>query len=443
MFNEEEKKLEKWKEAIEETKIEPDKLEQAVMKGFQRAQNTKQVKRRPYVKRGVWSAIVAAILLITLVTSIRVSPAFASAVASIPGMEGIVALIQDNKGLQSAINNEHYQEIGVVGESSGVTVVVDGIIADEMNIVLFYTIEYSQNHRSDFIERIQIKGANEEELKWGSISPNYADDYETSMVSTNSLEISFQEPLSTKDIVVEFEIIGGYGETEIIKLPFTIEMDDAESQRFTLNEEIVVEGQSMTIVDIVIGPVRTAIQVQFNPDNTKEIYGFEDLQIVDEKGEVWSSIENGVTASANDYEPDVVTYYLQSNYFEEAQKLFLQFNKMMAMDKSEAYILVDTEKQEILKQPKDARFSNISVIDNEMRMDFQDEKDFYSFPLMLDFIDNDDQLFEISSWSHGRNEELESTIMLELPKEKYKNPIRFEIMGYPSYIQKSVEVKIK
>lgn len=443
MFSKEEKKLREWKETIENTAVEQDELERAIMKGFQRAKNVKQVKRSPYIKRSIWSVVVAAILLITLVTSIRVSPAFASAVASIPGMEGIVALIQDNKGLQSAINNEHYQEIGVVGESSGVKIVVDGIIADEKNIVLFYTIEYRQNHRSDFIERIQIKGAKGEDLKWGGISHNYADDYETSMVSTNSLEISFQEPLLTKDVVVEFEIIGGYGETEIIKLPFTIELDNSESQRFTLNEEVIIEGQSMSIVDIVIDPVRTAIQVQFNPNNTKEIYGFEDLQIVDEKGEVWSSIENGVTASANDYEPDVVTYYLQSNYFEEAQKLFLQFNKIMAMDKSEAYILVDTEKEEILKQPKDARFSNVSVIDNEMRMDFQAEKDFYSFPLMLDFIDNDDHLFEISSWSHGRNEALASTIMLELPKKKYNNPIRFEIMGYPSYIQKSVEIKIK
>lgn len=443
MFNEEEKKLEKWKEKIEETTVEQDKLEQAIMKGFQRAKNVKQIKRRPFVKRSVWSAIVAAILLITLVTSIRVSPAFASAVASIPGMERIVALIQDNKGLQSAINNEHYQEIGVVGKSSGVTIVVDGIIADETNIVLFYTIEYKQNHRSDFINAYHIKAADGEELKLGSISHNYADNYDTSMVSTNSLEINFQEPLSTKDVVVEFEVIGGYGETEMIKLPFTIEIDDAESQTFTLNEEVIVEGQSMKIIDIVIGPVRTAIQVQFDPNNTKEIYGFEDLQIVDETGEVWSSIENGITASSSADKPDIVTYYLQSNYFEEAQKLFLQFNKIMAMDKSEAYIIVDTEKEEILQQPKDARFSNISIKDGEMYIDFRGEKDFYHFPINLDFQDDHGQSFEISSWSTGPDEGVEQKIMLGLPNEKYKNPIKFGIMGYPSYIRKDVEVRIK
>lgn len=440
MFNEEEKKLEKWKEIIEEVPVEQDELEQAIMQGFQRA---KQVKKRPYVKRSVWSVMVAAILLITLVTSIRVSPAFANAVASIPGMEKIVALIQDNKGLQSAIHNEHYQEIGVVGKSSGITVVVDGIIADETNLVMFYTIEYKQNHRSNFVNAYHIKGANGEEVKWGSISPNYADNYETSMVSTNSLEISFQEPLTTKDVVVEFEVIGGYGETEMIKLPFTIEIDDAKSQVFTLNKEVIVEGQSMKIIDIVIGPVRTAIQIEFDPNNTKEIYGFEDLQIVDEKGEVWSSIENGITASYSGTEADVITYYLQSNYFEEPTKLFLRFNKMMAMDKSDAYIIVDTEKEEILKQPKDARFNNISIKGDEMYIDFRGEENFYHFPIKLEFQDDHGRTFEISAWSSGPDTDVAQTLMLELPKEKYKNPIKFGIMGYPSYIQKDVKIRIK
>ncbi|MFJ7935688.1 DUF4179 domain-containing protein [Sporosarcina sp. NPDC096371] len=441
MFNEEDK-LAKWKEEIEKADMPQDELEGAIRQGFQRAQHAKQVKKRPFVKRGLWTAMVAAVLLITFITSIRVSPAFANAVSSIPGMEKIVELVRDDKGLQSAIDNDHYQEIGVSGESSGVKVTVDGIIADEMNLVLFYTIEFRENHKSDVVNHVGIKGANGEDLKWGGISQNYTSDYHDSMISTNSIEIDFQEPLSTKNVVLEFEIIGGNGETEVIKLPFTIDMNDVASKRYTLNEEVIVNGQSMTIEDVTISPVRTAIQVKFDPKNTMKIFGFEDLQIVDEKGKVWSSIANGMTASSDGEKPNVVTYYLQSNYFEKPKHLYLEFGKLMAMEKEEAYLLIDTDKREILKQPKDARFSNLTTLDNHISMDFRGEKNFTHHPFSFDFFDANNDSYSIS-WSGMPSGEMESTLVMEMPEERYKNPVRLAIYGYPSYIEKDVKIKIK
>ena len=105
------------------------------------AKNAPKVKKRPYVRRGVWSAIVAAILLITVVTSIRAIPAFADVVASIPGMEKIVALIQDNKGLQAAIDNEYYQLLNHSIDKDGVTLTLDGAIADEQEMITFLYCE--------------------------------------------------------------------------------------------------------------------------------------------------------------------------------------------------------------------------------------------------------------------------------------------------------------
>lgn len=443
MFKEEENKLRQWKEEIENAGVPQDELEAVIRQGFQRAQLAKKMKKRPVVQRGVWTVVVAAILLIIFATSIRVSPAFANVVASIPGMEKIVALIQDNKGLQSAIDNDHYQEIGVSGESSGIKIVVDGIIVDEKNIILFYTIDFRGNNEIEDIHRIHIKGANGEDLKVGGIHNDYASGYFDNMISTNSLEIDFQEQLSTKNVVLEFEIIGGNGETEVIKLPFTIKKNDVKSKRYVLNEEVIVNGQSMTIEDVTISPVRTAIQVRFDPENTMKIFGFEDLQIVNEKGEVWSSIANGTTASSDGEKPNVVTYYLQSNYFEEPKQLYLEFGKLMALEKEEAYLLIDTDRMQILQQPKDARFSNMTMLDNHISMDFRGEKNFFHYPFSSDFYDANNDYFYTPSWSGSPDGDMESTLVMEMPKESYKSPVKFVIAGYPSYIEKDVKIKIK
>ena len=194
-----------------------------------------------------------------------------------------------------------------------------------------------------------------------------------------------------------------------------------ESKRYALNEEVIVNGQSMTIEDVTISPVRTAIQVRFDPENTMKIFGFEDLQIVDEKGKEWSSIANGTTAFSDGEKPNVVTYYLQSNYFENPKHLYLEFGKLMAMEKEEAYLLIDTDKREILKQPKDARFSNLTVLDNNISIDFRGEENFIHYPFGFDFFDANNDYYSISSTNGSPSGEIESTLGMEMPEEQYKN----------------------
>ena len=446
MFNEEERKLEKWKEEIEKTKITENQLDLAIKQGLDRAKTKQQLKKRPYVKRGLWSAIIAAILLLTLVTSIRVSPAFASAVASVPGLEGIVNLIRDNKGLQSAINNEHYEEIGVSGESSGIKISLDGAIADELNMVLFYTMEFKKSHKNDFIDRFELTDSDGKELKWNSISHNYDEDFDASMKSINSIEVQWQDPLMVEELLLKVHIVETNGEKEVIKIPFITKLSDTKSEKYTLNKEVLIAEQSMVIENVTISPIQTEIQVRFNSENTMEIFGFEDLRLVDERGEVWSSIINGVTSSSR--EPNIVTYFLQSNYFEEPEKLFLQFNKLMAMDKEEAYILIDTEKEEILKQPKVEHFKKVTKENGFLssgkdfvRIDFKGTKGYYHQPF-THYIDADGKSFDIMAGTNNNLEEPNAQIGIEL-EGPYKNPIKLPLSGYPSYINGDVKIQVK
>lgn len=446
MFNEEEKKLEKWKEEIGKTEVTESQLESAIKQGLERAKTKQQLKKRPQLKRGIWSAIIAAVLLITLVTSIRVSPAFASTLASIPGMEGIVSLIQDNKGLQSAINNDHYEEIGVSRESSGIKFSLEGAITDELNMVLFYTTEFKKKHKSDRIEGFELTNSDGKELKWDSISNNYDEEFGTKTKSTNSIEIKLAEPIVVEELLLEVHIIGENGEQEVIKIPFKIEMSNTKSEKYILDKEVLIANQLMIIKNVTISTVQTAIQIEFNSENSMEIFGFEDLRLVDDRGEVWSSIVNGITSSSR--KPNVVTYFLQSNYFEEPEKLFLQFNKLMAMDKEEAYILIDTEKEEILKQPKEEYFKKVTLENGYLssgkefvRIDFKGRKGFYN-QLFNHYIDADGKSFHIMAWSSNDLEATNAQIGIEL-EGPYKNPIKLPLTGYPSYINGDVKIQIK
>ena len=99
VFEEEKKKLEQRKKSIDKIEVPMDKLHSAVRSGFEKAKKERALKRTKIIKRSSWSIVIAAILLISFVTSISVSPVFANKIASIPGMDRIVALIQQDRGL--------------------------------------------------------------------------------------------------------------------------------------------------------------------------------------------------------------------------------------------------------------------------------------------------------------------------------------------------------
>ncbi|WP_201024398.1 DUF4179 domain-containing protein, partial [Sporosarcina koreensis] len=362
-MTEEERKLKKWKEEIEKREGPAERLERAILIGFETAKRNRENKKRGFLKRGLWSTAIAAILILTFITSIRVSPAFANAVSAIPGFSGLVDMIQDNKGIQMAIENEHYQIIGTTGETVRVKVTLEGIITDESSMIAFSTFEYNtKQHPYQYIKGYRILDTNGKEIANDhsfSTSWNPKND----LLLTSTTEIKFDGPVPTEEMILEYQFADDIRDDQVIEtiqIPFKVDLKPVKREQYAVNRTVVVDGQKIHIHSITIGPIKTAVEVEYDAENTKKIFGFEDLRIVDEKGEVWSSIINGVAASGTD-NPDINIFYLQSNFFRETEHLNLQFNKLMAMDKDEAFIIVDTDKKEIVIQPQDGRFSNLKV----------------------------------------------------------------------------------
>lgn len=151
MFEKEEQRLKRLKEQRDQRSIPLSEADQAIRAGFEKAQLEKrQIQKRR--KRMFSSLAVIALLLLTLITSIRVSPAFAQAVASIPGMGKFVELIAMDKGLNAAFQNDYYQEIGETQTISDLRLTIDGVLMDETGIDVFYTIDSKRSVKGLYIK---------------------------------------------------------------------------------------------------------------------------------------------------------------------------------------------------------------------------------------------------------------------------------------------------
>ncbi|WP_313894087.1 DUF4179 domain-containing protein [Psychrobacillus sp.] len=455
MFEEEEKKLEQWKKSIDQVEMPMEKLNDAVRNGFEKAKNERTLKKRIIKKRSVWSLVIAAILLISFVTSISVSPTFAKTVAAIPGMDRVVALIKQDKGLNAAVENDFYQPLNLSQEKNGITVTLDGVIADRKGIIVFYSVHSEEVDLSSlYLKYYEL---------WSGMQPQYRVKINrTIMPLTPKKGMDFFSMYEQIDRVrlkedLSWKVGVQYGDKiENFKIPFTYKPMDVESKDIFVNKEVTIEGQRITVKMLIVDPVRTTVILEENHKNSKKLLSsraFDELKLVDEKGRTWSAMTGNSYKSSP--EGHVWEIPLQESfYFHDPEKLTLSFGKITAMDKEEAYILIDTESEKIIKEPSESIFSNLQVKDGKASFSINSENGIYNF---FKFVDADGKEFAIhykeygpaaypSYYVEGRNikiSENETKFEFEIPTAPFTNPIRLDINQYPSWIEEEVEVEIK
>nr|WP_280518582.1 DUF4179 domain-containing protein [Lederbergia wuyishanensis] len=409
------------------------------MAGFKKAKQ----KKKTNVKKWMITCAAAVIFLSGFFASIRISPAFASYIAAIPGMDRIVEMIVHDKGMLAAVENEYYQEIGISEEKNGVKLTIDGAIADENGIVLFYSLKSEKKYESMWIDKVDLKRLDGKELKQSSWSFGAPHTSEKNSTYQGMIEYFFKEPYEAREFQIDIAV-GASGYSENFKIPFTLK-NIKSVKHLAINKEAMVEGQKINFVDAKISPLRVGIRVKIDPNNTKKLLNFDDLRLLDEKGETWGKIQNGISGSRISENEEIV--YLQSNYFNQPKELYLAFNKIQAIDKDEAYLVVDIEKEKIIKQPKGSQFNPLVTVSGDdiiFKMHTKEEFTYFMFGTPKD-RDGKELISESGFSNFADNEDYqvyEHAINIK-NLHSAKGPISLELSSYPSWITGSEKIKIK
>lgn len=440
MYDKEEEKLASLRKRLDTETLPLERADAAILQGMERAKREKRMSEAKK-KRTIWTIAAAAILILAFATSIRVSPAFASAIAAIPGMEKFVELIEQDKGLGGIIENGYYQAIGASQQQGNHTLTIDGVILDESGMNVYYTIESSES-----LEDIQVNNArlkNTKEIPPYSMSLGGPHDGKSPNRYTDHIEFYFKDQMFFEDLAFGFELSATVsGEEVFFNLPFTVPENSKPSLVFDLDEVTEIEGQKIIVEEVIIHPLRAEIKISLDPSNSMKILQFEDMRLEDEAGNVWGSIMNGFTSTGSLSEGSI-SYLLQSNYFEQPDRLYLRFNAVQALPVEEAYLVVDTEKGELLSGPKDGHFS-MEKADKEEAIfvlsGIQDEAHHYGLTSGIE--DADGKKFYPSSESTSTPEnEIHWTV--EFGTTDYTNPLRLELFAYPNRINGDVKVELK
>src|SRR5690625_2834313 len=262
-----------------------------------------------------------------------------------------------------AVDQDYYETLNLSSETiDGVTFTIDGVIKDTSGLVVFYTIDSEEPRSRLTLDDVQLMDAQGKQLDYSVLSYGKTTEESNGQSVSGIFDYTFDDPLTLDDFELIVDVVGSpydgtieSGFSDTFDISFSLAHDVSNKKTYHLNETRTIDGQQVTFNKVVIQPLRTSVYIEIDPNNTKELLTFEDLHIVDETGERWDRNTIGPTIENLSSHEKVI--HLQSNYFRNPDELYLVADHIQALDKEEAIVEVDLDKERIIQQPPEDRKS--------------------------------------------------------------------------------------
>lgn len=471
-----EKELKALAKEYQEQRV-PENIDDYILKGIQQAKNEvpppeQLVATKGANQYGQWFrrlSVAAAILLLSFILTIRYSPVLAHYVGNIPGFERFVQLVHYDKGLLTALEHEHYQPIGLSDTHHDITFTVDHIIVDEGRIIIFHSVKHEQQNRKYSVTGVSLVNNQGEVVvktaSYGMMSEEGTgrldiafNDLVHAIPERLTLQVQLREKVQVDQLVAPKDSQSGAAETNNVyeaypdttwEISFQVDREKFEglTQTYHINDTLNIDDQKIHVHQVTIFPTQVAIHLEFDEANTMKLLDLSGLSLLDEKGDTWAGISNGISASHLSETEWIV--YLESAYFAYPEELYLQLTEARALPKENAFVTIDLENRALLSAP-DPRLNlrDIQEMADEYQIKLSLQKDDRDslrtyFVVGHHFYDTSGKEYQRvgSSSASGGGDEL-SMISFYIPKEAYEGNIIFPVEQYPSYIDGYSKIKI-
>lgn len=422
-------------------------LNQTMRKGL--LEGKKKYKQALKRKGAYISFLAAACMLILFTVSIRVSPAFASAVREIPVLSKFANLIQYDSLFAEATRKGYLQEVGLSSTSGKSKLTLGSILADEERILLLYSIQgaaITKDNHFDF-ELLDEQGNKLGEVLGGTDLKNYDEALET----YEKVDFRLLDGKTMPEHAVFRASAAGYQ----YEIPFHIDRERFAGQKevIEVNKTVEVDGQKAHINYVTITPLQAKVFVTADPDNTMQLNDIVDFRLNDDTG-----YRRKPETMKGDLRTGEKVYYFESPYFREDIKSLTLEAKGLVVSKPGQVFTFNTETLETIQTP-DSHIVLDKVEETgdqiEIRISaegiYEQTKNPYINPYVQFF--NEDNTFTDAAGSeysmNGANllmwpgHDNGSHMTFSIPKREYKQPLSFNVKEYPGYVKGDINIKIK
>lgn len=333
----------------------PDSLDSIIDDAILKAEKRKKVS---------WLKVPIAVAIITIIfiSSVNVSPVFASYLSKVPLLRGLVELVQFDKGLKSIIEEGYVQKVNLSDEDNGIIFTVNNYILDRRRLIIDYSLYSKENnvtlyapeftdengkHLNAFITYYLMYSEEKNEAYRDVIDIRFSEDIDK---LPSKINISC-DTMKKREDNKESEI-NGHWEVEF-------DLDNSLNVKpkiYTLNKDVTLGEVTFNIQDIKVYPTTIDMRVKLKNSKNIKFVGFNTPKMIYGKNN-----EILPYMGATLFSDEEISMHFQSNYFINSNDLYFQAEGIYCMPKEEQYVILDVENKKVL----DDSGYNIEYVDTE------------------------------------------------------------------------------
>ena len=325
--------------------------------------------RRTRMERIRRSLVSAAAVFLVFVSMINLSPRAIAVCKDIPVLKELVELLTFNPSLRIAVENDYVQFVGQEQEKDGVEARIAYLIVDQKQVNIFFTLTSSRYEALD--ARPSVLDSNGEHFRVAMTYGGMVEDQDEMRQIT--IDFVEEDVPDYMQLTLEIRNMGSpYAKSEaptaqvgepwpdhdepenVTELVFDLHFDPkytAQGRTVTLNRQLNLDGQTVTITDMEIYPTHIRINVKEAEQNTawlKSLRFYLEL----ENGHQIKTISNGISATGSADTPSMVSYRAESSFFYEADciRLYITSADFLDKDREDLYINLETLESDPLPQ---------------------------------------------------------------------------------------------
>ena len=336
----------------------PSEIHSTINSSIIRAK-AQQEKKKKIIK--YFSSIAASLAI--FVAFINMSPAIASNISKIPGLEYLVELVTFDKGLRSAIENNFVQHIDKSAEDKNIKLTIKDVIVDKRNIIIAYKVSSTDKSYNDLNislqSSIQIIDDKNNNLIGTIQTSNYPnEDFKITGQKEGIITARFNDdilivPENVKIMVKEMQD-GYYDDGGVYKsdriygewaMNFNIDrsLASAEPYSYAINEKIDIDNKlNVMMRNVIIYPTSGEITYQVMDNQEYKFINFINARLVDDKG-----LEYKLRGGMGSVDGQSGTLFSESTYFTQSKELYFKADGALFI-KKDMEIVVDLKNKKIL-----------------------------------------------------------------------------------------------
>ncbi|MBR0576089.1 DUF4179 domain-containing protein [Proteiniclasticum sp. BAD-10] len=358
-----------WNDLVQEVQDTPPGL-----LGVEERLSRRLRKRR----RTLYSALTTALFALTFVTLVNTNTAFANTLAKWPVIGDLTRLVrftQEDRGIQSAIENQYLQELALSHEDGGLTLDLPYVIADEHSLVLIFQLPEAFLREEKgwiFPNNVTLTHPDTKEKIEG-----YA--YSSSSLTPQGLleddglfllRLRFADRPTPQNFDLTLELAikenPGYPE-ETLKKQYRFDYELSlptflAPVTHVLNQELTLLDQQVILESLTTYPTGTEITFRFPDTNTAWI---KDLELSLDG----ANAPGGISAFGS-LDGSSLTYFLESDYFSDKPQT-LKITALTTLPKTEKQVLVDLERRTLTPEIPDTYLLNVTEEEDAWILEFR------------------------------------------------------------------------